>query len=67
MAKIGGFRWSERVTTFVMGSIAKRVGSHIHSFLSQFDMPKLVFYYIQKESGSTLQHPDCFAINKWVQ
>ncbi|KAM7453901.1 hypothetical protein BLSTO_05348 [Blastocystis sp. subtype 1] len=27
-------------------------------------MPKLVFYYIQKESGSTLQHPDCFAINK---
>lgn len=52
------------MTTFVMGSIAKRVGSHIHSFLSQFDMPKLVFYYIQKESGSTLQHPDCFAINK---
>lgn len=27
-------------------------------------MPKLVFYYIQKEAGSCLQHPDCFAIDK---
>ena len=64
MAKIGGFRWSERVTVFAMYAYMEFVGSHIHSFLSQFDMPKLVFYYIQKESGSTLQHPDCFAINK---
>lgn len=29
-------------------------------------MPKLVFYFIQKEPGSDITHPECFQLQKYV-
>ena len=30
-------------------------------------MSKIIFYYIQKEAGSSIDHPNCFMLNKYVR